>query len=675
MCLSVGFGYYAHLIIIKHKQYGEDFQKSEERYRLLTENARDVIYRIRFLPTLKFEYISPAIRHLGYDPEEFYTESSAALNIIHHEDLQVFFNALKSPTLLQSAINLRILHKEGSYIWAETSNLPIYDQEGNYVAIEGIARDITERKKAEELLEHRLVIEKAVSNVASLLASNEKVDFEEFLSILGQAVEADRAYIFYFSDDLKKMDKAYEWCYPGAEPQIEDLQDFDTAQISWWMEKTTNNEVIIIPDVNDMPGEAAIEQAILKSHDVLSLLVVPMFNDGIPLGFIGFDDIHSVRDWSDEDIRLLRVVSEILAAYTQRKRSQERIRYLGLYDQLTDLYNRASFEAELKLLDREEQLPISLVLGDVNGLKLVNDAFGHLIGDNLLVCIAQILKKTCRMDDVIARWGGDEFAIILPKTSLQEATEVCEQIRKYCLESEENPIRPSIALGVATKKKLEENIRKTINFAEDRMYRNKLHESKSTRSTIIASLKKTLGEKTNETEEHALRLKNLSIKMGQALGLSENKLDELAVLAILHDIGKIAISDSILLKPGPLSTEEWEVMKKHPEVGFRIAQASYELAHIAEAILCHHEQWDGNGYPQGLSGHNITLISRIVAIIDTFDAITHERPYKKAASCPEALDEIKRCAGSQFDPKLVGVFIEMMSGPEVMDNSAAVVDI
>jgi len=214
---------------------------------------------------------------------------------------------------------------------------------------------------------------------------------------------------------------------------------------------------------------------------------------------------------------------------------------------------------------------------------------------------------------------------------------------------------------VATKSQLDENIRQAINFAEDRMYRNKLLESKSTRSSIIASLQKTLGEKTNETEEHALRLKSLALKMGQALGLSNNQMDELALLAILHDIGKIAIPDQILAKPGPLTTAEWEVMRKHPEIGFRIAQASYEIAHIAEAILCHHEQWGGYGYPQGLAGNNIPLISRIITIIDAYDAMTHERPYKKAASNQQALTEIKRCSGTQFDPNLVEIFLGMMA--------------
>ena len=347
-------------------------------------------------------------------------------------------------------------------------------------------------------------------------------------------------------------------------------------------------------------------------------------------------------------------VLSILNDITDQKLAEEEIRYLSFHDRLTGLYNRAYFEEELKRLDTERQLPISIIMGDVNGLKLINDALGHHEGDQHLIRVATAVQEACRAEDIVARWGGDEFIILLPCCDSRAASAIVERI-KNAETSSTLPIKTSISLGLATKTHEDEDITGIIKEAEDKMYRNKLLENKSIRSYFLSSLEKTLWSRSHETEEHCERIKKMAIQIGEVVGLPAGDMDSLRLLAALHDIGKIAIPNSILEKPGKLTPEEWETIKKHPEVGYRIALSSPEMAPIAEAVLHHHERWDGNGYPFGLSGQDIPFLSRLISIVDTYDVMVNGRPYQAPVNSEIAWAEISRMAGSQFDPELVGI--------------------
>ncbi len=350
----------------------------------------------------------------------------------------------------------------------------------------------------------------------------------------------------------------------------------------------------------------------------------------------------------------------VMEDITSRVEAEERLRYLSYHDILTGLYNRTFMEEELGRLADEPI--VSIIIGDVNGLKLINDAFGHEQGDNLLVKIAEILTQTVGEKGTVVRFGGDEFAIILPNQGPEEAQDIIKEIRRCCRASSHHTIMmPSLALGMATRKGLDEPLRRVVRRAEDRMYSQKLIESSSHRSAILASLTSTLREKSFETEEHAQRTRKLALDIGKALGLGESDLSALALLATLHDIGKVAVEDSILRKPGPLTPQEWEEIRKHPEVGYRITLASPELTSISEAILAHHEWWDGTGYPRGLKGEEIPLLARIIALVDAYDVMTHGRPYRQAMTREQAVQEMTRLAGRQFDPNLVEVFTGMLA--------------
>ncbi len=344
---------------------------------------------------------------------------------------------------------------------------------------------------------------------------------------------------------------------------------------------------------------------------------------------------------------------------TARKESENKLRYISFHDSLTGLYNRTYLDEEMKRLDTKRQLPFSIIIADLNGLKLINDTYSHATGDETLKAAASILKKSTRKEDIIARWGGDEFIVLLPQTGTEEALNLSRRITSVCQDVKTAEVPVSMALGVATKTDMNISFADTMREAEDNMYKQKLTESRSAKSTLLRALLKTLSEKSFETEAHTRRMQAVALEIGEALRLTDTELNRLNLLITLHDIGKINISEEILTKHGPLTGEEWSMMKKHPEIGYRIARATEEFAHVADDILAHHERWDGKGYPRGLKGEDISLLSRITAIADAYEVMSNGRPYKKAMTPEEVAAELKNCAGSQFDPELVSLFLSL----------------
>lgn len=347
---------------------------------------------------------------------------------------------------------------------------------------------------------------------------------------------------------------------------------------------------------------------------------------------------------------------------TEKKDAEAQLHYLASHDYLTGLFNRGYFEEELKRLDQANHLPLTIMIGDINGVKLINDTFGHAEGDRLIVDCARIVEKCLRAGDIFARTGGDEFGVIMPGTDNEAAAGVVEKIQESLSAFDHNAgadsFHHSISLGFATKTSADEDISQVIRTADKQMYQRKLLEHSSSHSTIISSIKATINEKSHETAEHAERLVALSKRIAATLNLQQIERDKLELLVTLHDIGKIGISERILMKRGELDEHEWTEMKRHPEIGYRIANSTPDLIPIAESILCHHERWDGCGYPQGLKGDSIPLLSRVLSIVDAYDAMTQDRPYRSAMSHEEAVAEIVRCSGTQFDPEIARILID-----------------
>ena len=348
---------------------------------------------------------------------------------------------------------------------------------------------------------------------------------------------------------------------------------------------------------------------------------------------------------------------------TERRDMEDRLKDLSIQDSLTGLYNRNFFEEEMHRLSDGRSLPMGLIVCDINGLKLINDTKGHEEGDDLLRACAEILRASFRQSDIIARIGGDEFVVLLPGCSLKEVQEGCARIRQgiaaYQDKEPEKGLSVSLGCSVTANPPVDTDL--LFKRADDAMYKEKLQQSHSSRSETVQALIKTMEARDYITEGHAGRMHAYAQELGKTLGLSEERLNDLKLLARFHDLGKVGIPDSILHKPGPLTDAEFEEMKRHCEIGHRIALSLNDLAPVADFILKHHEHWDGRGYPLGLAGEDIPLECRILGIVDAFDAMTNERPYKRAMPSEEAIQELVRCAGSQFDPSLVEVFVSLPS--------------
>ncbi|MBS3943782.1 MAG: diguanylate cyclase [Dethiobacter sp.] len=374
-------------------------------------------------------------------------------------------------------------------------------------------------------------------------------------------------------------------------------------------------------------------------------------------GSVGFGElsISLVKDREGNITGFRGVARDI----TERIHFQDKLRFLSLHDQLTGLYNRTFFEEELQRFSSGREHPVSIIAADLDDLKLTNDAHGHHEGDKLLKATAAVLKESLRSSDLLARVGGDEFAVILPRTDRETAECVAARIRENMelYNSKHVGLPLGISLGIATAQTKETPFKDVYKQADDMMYRDKLARSTKARGKTVQALLSTLAERDFATEGHAQRLDKYCRKIGERINLSSGQLSDLAILAQVHDLGKIGIKDSILFKKGLHTEKEREIMRSHAEKGYRIALSSADLSAVADLILKHHEWWDGGGYPLGLAGKEIPVECRILAMVDAYDAMTNDRPYSKARNKSEVLAELKKYAGSQFDPELTEIFV------------------
>ncbi|MDD4237949.1 MAG: PAS domain S-box protein [Desulfotomaculaceae bacterium] len=611
--------------IAERKQAEEKLLIGEERYRNIVEDQTELI--IRFLPDGTITLVNDACCRyyrmekevlIGHNIELFipgYNKYEHSLTHLNRENPVIFFEH-------------SVVLSDGEVRWQQRNVRAIFNETGRLVEYQSVASDITDRKRMEVKLQY---------------ARQQLLDIIEFLPDATLIINRDKKVTAWNrateeltgvrkEDIIGKGDYAVHF-YGKSRPMLIDLvfSDYNDDEKNYKYIRRKGNLLLA---ENYTPSVLGGKGAVLWG------IAAPLLDgDGNLVGAI-----ESIRD------------------ITELKQVEEKLRYFSLHDSLTGLYNRSCFEQEMCRLEEGSHAPVSIIVCDIDGLKLVNDTLGHNNGDALLVSAASVIKGSFRACDMVARIGGDEFAVILPKSDRLAVESAAQRIKHNIARyNSAKPLFPlSLSIGFAVSEEESISFDDLFKEADNNMYREKLHHRQSARNAIVQTLKKALEARDYITDGHADRLQDLVAALAITVGLPKEKLADLRLLAQFHDIGKVGVPDRILFKPGPLTQEEVIEMQRHCEIGYRIAKSAPDLVPIADWLHLHHEWWNGGGYPLGLKGDEIPLESRILAIADAYDAMTNDRPYRKAMTHDEAVAELKRRSGSQFNPQLVQEFVQIL---------------
>ncbi len=508
---------------------------------------------------------------------------------------------------------------------------------------------------------------------------------EEMLSTITKALHLTQAKLMI--QDFTSGDFTAQFTYPKAEGESDGDISFNIDNpIVTWLHKET--EPLNLEPIDNMPKFKGLWEVEKRQITASNLgLLCPIKNRDRLVGILALGKKQSGSIYSHEDLELAMNIANQAGAIINNAQLYSQAMVMANTDGLTELYNHRQFHDRIdQEIARGSRFgtTFSLIMLDVDLFKAYNDIHGHLAGDEILRRIALSIRTSVRSLDTAFRYGGEEFAIILPEAQLSDAYKVAERIRKAIASKTSSRATPITAsLGIANWPVDGVTKAEIISHADAALYRAKHmgrnrtclssevvktetlpagveHEAQPRALSIIYALAATVDAKDHYTYGHSKKVSDYAVALAEALGLSKDVIDTIRAAGLLHDVGKIAVPDSTLNKKGALNDEEWELIRAHPKLGIEILRHIIDLVNCIPVILHHHERYDGSGYPTSLKGDNIPLESRILAIADAFDAITSPRPYRKQLSIQEALNELKRCAGTQFDPKLVDVFCKLI---------------
>lgn len=368
-----------------------------------------------------------------------------------------------------------------------------------------------------------------------------------------------------------------------------------------------------------------------------------------------------MKDSKNRSIGKIFVFNDI----TSMRKTYFELEQSTLYDALTGLYNKQSYLTQIPQWNDKRYWPVAVGVCNINGLRSLNEQFGTAYGDFVMRQLANYVKTHIGEDTFAAKLDNGDILVVLEGRTHADAAAVFEEIKRDLEKFFSRDREVTLEYGIAVKEREDVTMDRVLSDAHASMQNKKMLRDNSASSSLVDSLKQTLGESDYETEEHVERTREMAARLGKRMNLSDSDIGKLELLAVLHDIGKVAIPHHVLVKKGKLNDEEFKIMQQHTVKGYRIAKSSPELSDIAECILSHHEKWDGTGYPNHLKGEEIPLLARIISAVDSHDVMVHNRPYHQAMPEEDAIKELRRCAGTQFDPKIVEVFTALLEEEEL----------
>ncbi|MEN8613718.1 diguanylate cyclase [Dehalogenimonas sp. THU2] len=511
---------------------------------------------------------------------------------------------------------------------------------------------------------------------------------QALLPPLSKAVGVTHAALLF--QDNPAADFTVQYVYPENQELRSGFRLPADNPIIEWMDR--QGKALAPSQVNSMPefkGLWQSEKDQLANADLAQLH--PIKSRDKLIGLIAVGKKHRGGVYTTEDLELIDRIASQAGVIIENAQLYVQATTRANTDELTGLYNHRHFHERIEQeIGRGSRFGItfSLIILDLDLFKVYNDIYGHLAGDQLLRKVGQLLQSSVRNIDLPFRYGGEEFAILLPETRTDDAYRVAERLRKTIeAKSSFREMPVTASLGVSTwpgDGLMKEEI---IHRADTALYRakrsgrnrtcipsdtagaempslNSEPEPQPQALSIIYALAATVDAKDHYTYGHSRKVSEYAVLIADALKLPEETVHFIRAAGLLHDIGKIGVPDSILTKPSALEPKEWEPIRTHPELGVEILKHVVDLSKCLPAILHHHEHWDGSGYPKQLKGEAIPLEARILSIADAYDAITSPRPYRTQLSLDDALKELNRCAGTQFDPKLVAIFCKLMQPGE-----------
>ena len=677
----------------------ERLPRPHNLYRFMADLIPHLIWATRADGTIDY-FNTRCIEYTGATPEQLYAQGWQS--VIHPDDYLLLFHSYHEAIDQgqEFRYELRIRRKDGQYYWHQAHAVPLYDAQGNVARWYGTCTDVDALKQTENALRNRESRLQASEERQRLIFAEAAVGMVlvDMDGILQKPNRAFCALLGYTEEEMTGQsfrNFTVQEDIASTEAVAERLTRGECEAVNWEKRYQHKNGAIIY---------ALVKISLLRDADGSA----QYYNTQII-------DITERKRAEQQSIAANAWLAAANRKLEQQKTALEaanaKLESLATMDGLTEVKNHRAFQERLRSdVERSARYgeELSLLLLDVDRFKQYNDAHGHPAGDRVLKTVALLLQQTARSSDFVARYGGEEFVVALPETDRAGAIEAAERLRA-AIETYEWPhCGVTISVGAATLRPGEDATQTLIDRADKAMYeakqqgRNRLvhaddigaktlpraethslnealkqiltiqsdafaSASEEVRGTVLGAYDATvdswcriLDMKDKETEGHSGRVTDWMVRLARFVGLTEEEVLFARWGALLHDIGKVGVPDAILLKPGPLDAKEWQAMRRHPVLAHDMLKEVSFLRPALDIPYAHHEKWDGSGYPRGLKGEEIPFNARLFAVIDVYDALKSDRPYRKGWQERRVRDYLRAQSGTHFDPKAVKAFLKLL---------------